>query len=245
MLYQTVNLVGSKHRKYQDSQMFGEAIGQQSLANALDHASIPAESVAVLAPDISTARSLLTQLHGDTFRQQRAWQNRKSIDQDPSRTLEIWETIREFDEMQEHYTVDIDSDYESDTEGQPSHTHAKLMVAPINRSATRAALRSTSKEKASTLVPPISPAETEPLASPTLEAGVQLKLPTRTEFISAQTAVPQWKALRVFKLHQTPSTDETIQTWIDRNDANYECDEDGLLWRLCLRDTAAKLEPVR
>ena len=51
--------------------------------------------------------------------------------------------------------------------------------------------------------------------------------------------------MRAFKLQQTPSTDETIQTksGIDRNDANYECDEDGLLWRLCLRDAAAKLEP--
>ena len=35
-LYQKVNLVGSKKRQYQDSQMFGETIGQQSLANALD-----------------------------------------------------------------------------------------------------------------------------------------------------------------------------------------------------------------
>ena len=35
MLYQKANLVGSKGRNYQDSQMFGEAIGQQSLANAL------------------------------------------------------------------------------------------------------------------------------------------------------------------------------------------------------------------
>ena len=115
MLYQKTNLVGSKGCKYQDSQMFGEAIGQQSLANALDHASIPAESVTGLDPDTNTARSLLTQLHGDSFRQQRAWQNRKPIDQDPSRTLEIWETICELDEMQEQYTVDTDSDYESDT----------------------------------------------------------------------------------------------------------------------------------
>ena len=62
MLYQKANLGGSKRCRYRDSQIFGEAIGQQSLANALDHASIPAESVAGLAPDINTARSLLTQL---------------------------------------------------------------------------------------------------------------------------------------------------------------------------------------
>ena len=38
-----------------------------------------------------------------------------------------------------------------------------------------------------------------------------------------------------------------MQTWIDRNDANYECDEDGLLWtrRLCFRDATAKLESLR
>ena len=141
--------------------------------------------------------------------------------------------------------MDSDSDYESDTEGQLYHAQENPMIAPIDLSATRAALRSALKEEASTLVPPTSPAETEPPASVTPEAGVRLKLPTRAEFISAQTAVPQWKALRAFKLHQTPSTDETIQTWIDRNDANYEYDEDGLLWRLCLRDAAAKLEPVR
>ena len=191
MPYQKVNLVGSKRCIYQDSQMFGEAIGQQSLANALDHASIPAESIATLTPDVNTARALLTQLHGDTFRQQRAWQSRKPIDPDPSRTLEMWETICELDEMQEQYTVDSDSDYKPDTEMQPCHAQAEPMIhiAPIDLSATRAALRSASKEKASTSIPPISQEEIETPASPTLEAGIQLKLPTRAEFISAQTAM--------------------------------------------------------
>ena len=66
MLYQKVNLVGSKRCQYQDSQMFGEAIGQQSLANALNHASIPAESATGLDHDTNTARSLLT--HAVTWR---------------------------------------------------------------------------------------------------------------------------------------------------------------------------------
>ena len=148
MLYQKVNLVGSKKRQYQDSQMFGEAIGQQSLANALDHASIPAESVTGLDPDTNTARSLLTQLHGDSFRQQEAWQNRRPIDQDPSRTLEIWETICELDEMQDQYTVETDSDYESDAEEQPHPGSETFVIAPIDQAVTRAALRSSSKEKA-------------------------------------------------------------------------------------------------
>ena len=81
--------------------MFGETIGQRSLANALDHASIPAESIAMLTPDVNTARALTTQLHGDTFRQQRAWYSRKPIDPDPSRTLEnlMWEAISSSDSV--------------------------------------------------------------------------------------------------------------------------------------------------
>ena len=147
--------------------------------------------------------------------------------------------------MQDQYTVDADSDYESDVEGQPRPGQETFVVAPIDQAATRAALRSTSKEKAPTPTPSPSMAETESPTPPTPEAGVLLRLPTRTEFIAAQAGISQWKALRAFKLHHTLSTDEAIQTWIDRNDANYECDEDGLLWRLCFRDATAKLEPLR
>ena len=83
------------------------------------------------------------------------------------------------------------------------------------------------------------------MTTPTIEAGNQLTLPTRTDLIAAQAEVSEWKALRLYKLHQTPSNDGKIQAWINSNEANYECDEDGLIWRLCYRDSTARLEPLR
>ena len=100
--------------------------------------------------------------------------------------------------MQDQYTVDADSDYESDAEGQPLSGQETFVVAPIDQAVTRAALRSTSKEKAPTPTPSSSMTETESPTPPTPEAGVLLQLPTRTEFIAAQTDIPQWKALRSF-----------------------------------------------
>ena len=69
MLNQDLNLVGTQSCKYQDSKMFGDTISQQSLSNALKHASIPTGTIAALPPGTETSQALLTQLHGDTFRQ--------------------------------------------------------------------------------------------------------------------------------------------------------------------------------
>ena len=132
MLNQDIDLVGTQSCKYQDSKMFGDTIGQQSLSNALSHASIPTEATASLPPGIKTAQALLTQLHGDTFRQQAAWKKTKPIDPDPSRTLEIWETICELDEVYDTYTIDSDSDYESDGENVNVNSENIWVSAPID-----------------------------------------------------------------------------------------------------------------
>ena len=55
--------------------------------------------------------------------------------------------------MREQYTVDSDSDYESDTERQPCKAQVEPMIAPLDLAATRASLRSTSKAKSTTLSP--------------------------------------------------------------------------------------------
>ena len=55
--------------------------------------------------------------------------------------------------MQDQYTVDTDSDYESDAERQPHSSQETFVAAPIDQAATRAALRSTSKEKVPTPTP--------------------------------------------------------------------------------------------
>ena len=183
--------------------------------------------------------------------QQAAWQNRKPIDPDPSRTLEIWETICELDETHDTYTVDIDSDYESDGENVNVNSENILVSAPLDLMGTRASLRSATKT-ATTLAPPSAGSEDEGeeahLTTPTIlhiEAGKQLTVPSRTDLITAQSEVSEWKALRLYKLHQTPPSDGKTQAWIHSNEANYECDEDGLLWRLCYRDSTARLEPLR
>ena len=178
----------------------------------------------------------MTQLHGDTFRQQAAWQNRNPIDPDPSRTLEIWETICELDEFYDTYTVDSDSDYESDGENEHTRSKCLLVSAPIDSMGTQASLRSATKTTPISIPPSVDcegRGKETPLTAPTIEAGKQLILPSRTDLITAQTEVPEWKALRLYKLHQTPSSDGKTQAWINSNEANYECDEDGLPWRLC------------
>ena len=228
--------------------MFGDAISQQSLFNALKHASIPTETVASLPPGTETAQALLTRLHGDTCRQRAAWQNRKPIEPDPSRTLKIWETICELDEIHDTCTVDSDSNYESDGENEHTRSEHLLVSAPIDSMGTRASLRSATKTTPTSIPPSVDcegKEEETPLTAPTVEAGKKLTLPSRTDLINAQAEVSEWKALRLYKLHQTPSSNGKIRAWINSNEANYECDEDGLLWRLCYRDSTARLEPLR
>ena len=70
-------------------------------------------------------------------------------------------------------------------------------------------------------------------------------LPTREEVVQAQGAVAHWAALREYKLRGTQPEEEEVRYWVAQNEEAYECEEDGLLWRICWRDERHRLSPLK
>lgn len=70
-------------------------------------------------------------------------------------------------------------------------------------------------------------------------------LPTREEVVQAQGAVAHWAALREYKLRGTQPEEEEVRHWVAQNEEAYECEEDGLLWRICWRDERHRLSPLK
>lgn len=73
-----------------------------------------------------------------------------------------------------------------------------------------------------------------------------VEVPSRLEFRQAQRDSPKWGAMaRHLESAESQPEKGPFEEWVRRHDSVYDVDDEGLLWRWCIRDEEGRLPPVR
>ena len=68
---------------------------------------------------------------------------------------------------------------------------------------------------------------------------------SREALIQQQSLVPKWEAMRAWKLSQQTPKSAALRAFVARFEAEYDCDSDGAVWRVCWRDRQGRLDPLK
>ena len=231
--------VGSQRNGYKDSQLWAEGSGEATIQFALEQAVVTPEVQLQynLPPGEKGTKSLVSAVHADLFRREQAWGRCKPADPDTSRTIEMLDTI---------CSVMVQE--------APMSLRGSTVMATAKSKATAAGSGSAAaapmegEEEEEEEEEEDDEREEEEDEETTEKATTKPEGtggPTRQDLIDGIAEVPRWQAMRRWKLEGKKPLTKELQHFVDRYEANYECDEDGALWRLGWRDEEARLSPVK
>ena len=260
--------VGTQQEGYKDSELWAVGSTEATIQAALEEAVVLPEDQLryCLAPAHEGAKALISAVHADLFRRERAWGRCKPADPDESRTIQMLDTICAVTMQEAPVGV------RSSTRAATAKSKAKVAVPTGGTIPTAAALRkggvmaaegpegggeeASSKEGTEEASSEEGTAESdeeeeeascreEEASSEKGTAATKERSPTRQDLIDGLREVPRWQAMRQWKLEGRSAATKELQHFVQRYEANYECDEDGALWRIGWRDEEARLSPVK
>ena len=265
--------LGEEASQFEEAPWAGSEAMALSIQAALEQAAVDVDVKCRynLLPGGVEAKQLFTALHADDYRRQQAWQKCRPADEDESRTLEMLDMICSVQREQAVVTRRAARTAAEATQGAPQkrgETPEKQPQTEKKEVPEKEALLATARCMGRALGRAVTEKEGQPDPVPDLiseddsdsideedeaetteqENRQQQKwtMPSRKEIREAQHAWPKWEALIGHKTAGRPATTQALQDFVQRYEASYECDEDGLLWRFAWRDEAgARIAPVK
>ena len=230
-LMQPATNVGSASQGYKDSELWAAGTAVEAIQQALEEAQVAKadQSRYNLQPGAQGAKELVSAVHADLFRRDLAWGRCKPADPDESRAVNMLDTICTV--MVQEAPMGL----RASTKAATAHSKATGSGKAVEPAADTRGESSEGEQEE----------KEEEADRPTTALATGEKPITRSDLIRGIEEVPKWKAMQWWKLKHVKPTDKKLLHFVERFEANYECDSDGALWRMCWRDEESRLTPVK
>jgi len=254
-LYHSDTVIGTMGKAYKDAQWVSELSACETITQALDAAEPDKEACSRYHLNSQGAHELLSQMHSDRFRLQQAYKFCKPADPDESRTIDMLDTICAITESeplvaQVGQLCPIGGRASRSTAGMMQHD-GESESAMFQRVAEEAGAAKSGTQGSASVDASAeeehhghSPTQREHDDTDQWYSKLQKSL-SRANLIAAQQVEPKWEAMQAYKLHGTQPCSKQLQQFVRSYENLYECDPDGMVFRVCWRDSEGKVQPLK